>query len=129
MSGFIPVAKTVYSADQAEEEIEVEIEEVLTIKQIVIERYGHIPYMVDTLECESNFKQFSDSGGPFMSRTRDFGVGQINEKVWNDVAIRMGLDYKHNLDDNLAMIDLILKEQGIEAWVCYFIVTGLPSPY
>ena len=107
---------------------EVEVVE-LTIEEKVEERFGHIPYLVETLRCESNLKQFNSDGTPLRSPTNDIGIGQINEYTWDKRAEQLGLDYKHSVDDNLDMIDVVLKEQGIEAFVCYFLVTGQPNPY
>lgn len=69
--------------------------------------------------CESNLKQFSDNGEPLQSPTRDFGISQINEKTWDKKAQELGLDYKHSIDDNLAMAKYVYEVSGKTAWACY----------
>jgi hypothetical protein len=69
--------------------------------------------MIAIAKCESNLSQSA------ISPTRDFGVFQINEKVWDDTANRLGLDYKNSFEDNLEMAVLIHRVQGKSAWVCY----------
>lgn len=69
--------------------------------------------MLAVARCESGLKQSA------VSHTRDFGVMQINEAVWDGVANEMGLDYKSSIDDNIKMAQHIYEVQGISAWVCH----------
>jgi len=63
--------------------------------------------------CESNLNQSA------VSHTKDFGVFQINEAVWDNVAKDMGLDYKNSIDDNIKMAQHVYGVQNRQAWVCY----------
>jgi len=74
------------------------------------------PIMYEVARCESSLRQLHDDWTPIVSRTRDFGIFQINEKTWDSTARKLGLDYKHSLEDNLKMAKIILDQQGIEAW-------------
>lgn len=112
-----------------EAEVEpVEVKE-LTTEEKIEERFGHIPHMVETLRCESGLRQFDSVGNPLKSPTNDYGIGQINDYTWSGRASELGIDYKNNIEGNLDMIEVVLEEQGIEAWVCYFMVTGQHNPY
>lgn len=69
--------------------------------------------MLRVARCESGLNQHA------VSHTNDFGLMQINEASWDDVAKEMDLDYKNDIDDNLTMARHIYDVQGINAWVCY----------
>ncbi len=75
--------------------------------------------MVAVAKCESGLKQFNSKGEVIVSPTKDFGLMQINQLVWDDKAKELGLDYKNNLEDNLKMARHIYEVQGKTAWVCY----------
>ena len=81
--------------------------------------------MVAVLNCESGLRQFDSKGQTIVSHTRDFGIAQINEKTWDQVAVDKGLDYKNSLEDNIAMAKHILEVQGRNAWVCYRLITKI----
>lgn len=68
----------------------------------------------DVIECESGFNQNA------ISRTKDFGLFQINELTWNKKAAELGLNYKNNWQDNLKMGLWIYENAGgFKNWVCY----------
>lgn len=73
--------------------------------------------MYRIVKCESGFKQFNGKGKPLVSPTSDVGVMQINQVNWKD-AKRLGLDIFNSDDDNIAYGQVLLKKQGISAWVC-----------
>lgn len=87
----------------------------------------HLIYEV--LECESNFKSADEDGEPLESPTGDWGIGQINAYSWDEVAQKLGLDYKNDPEDNVEMIRVVLDTQGIEAYACYYIIMGIPIPW
>jgi hypothetical protein len=92
----------------------------ITPLEAVLSQYEwDIPTMTAVFHCESGLQQFRADGTPVMSHTRDFGVAQINEKVWDSTAIRLGLDYKYSLEDNIKMAWHVYKVQNLQAWVCY----------
>lgn len=78
--------------------------------------------MMEIFTCESGMKQFDSKGNVIMSHTRDFGIAQINEKVWDKKAKELGLDYKGSMIDNLQMAKYILDRTSPQAWVCNRIV-------
>lgn len=49
-------------------------------------------------------------------KSRDWGLGQINDKSWDSFANARGLDYKNVWQDNLIMVAYVFKLQGIGAW-------------
>lgn len=70
---------------------------------------------------ESSLLQWDKHGTPITSKTRDFGVCQVNEKVWDHVAKDMGLDYKYDVYDQMEMCRHIYDEAGGQwtPWVYY----------
>lgn len=87
--------------------------------RLIEETFPNDPRMVAVLKCESNHRQFDSNGSPLRSPTNDWGIAQINEKVWDAKAKEMGLDYKHSMEDNLKMARYVYDVQGIRAWMCF----------
>lgn len=54
--------------------------------------------------------------------SRDWGACQINDRTWDGVAKKLGLDYKHSIAHNYKMANWILKndKRGILNWVSYY---------
>ena len=93
---------------------------VYNVEDLIRQTFPENPdVMVRVASCESGLKQFTQSGQVVMSHTRDFGLMQINEKVWDVKAKELGLNYKNSLEDNLKMARHIYDVQGKKAWVCY----------
>ena len=67
--------------------------------------------MVRIAECESGFNQSAVN-----KKSNDFGIFQVNEATWDEVAKSMGLDYKSNWKSNILLAKYILEVQGISAW-------------
>lgn len=91
----------------------------IALKARVEAEFIETPEMSVVVRCESKYRQFDASGNPLESVTGDWGLTQINAKTWDARAKAEGLDYKHSVDDNIAMAKIVLKEQGITAWTCY----------
>lgn len=90
-----------------------------TAKEMVAFYFGSdADRMIDIFTCESGLRQFDSNGVVITSPTRDFGIAQINEKVWDKTANEMGLDYKGSIYDNLKLAKHIYEIQGKNAWVC-----------
>ena len=88
-----------------------------TIAEKIATTFPETPeLMLAIANCESGLNQEA------VSHTRDFGVMQVNERVWDETAQELDLDYKNNEDDNLEMARYIYEIQGLDAWVCYDIV-------
>ena len=92
----------------------------LTIEEKILAELP--PVFLEIAKCESQNRQFKEDGTGLKSPTADYGYFQINEKVWDKDAQRMGLDYKNSFDDNLAMAVHIYNIQGLDAWVCYKLI-------
>lgn len=74
--------------------------------------------MLDTIACESGFRQFDNDGRILRSKTDDVGITQINVDTWGLKAKELGLDIYTPLG-NVQMAKHILNIQGKKAWVCY----------
>lgn len=91
-----------------------------TAKEMVAFYFGDdAKRMEQIFTCESGLRQFDSEGVVITSPTRDFGIAQINEKVWDKTAKQMGLDYKGSMYDNLKMAKHIYDVSGKNAWVCH----------
>lgn len=81
--------------------------------------------------CESNWNphsepsQFDATGLPLENKnydgegnhwSSDWGACQLNDFYWDDDALRLGLDYKNDKNDNYRLALHILEVQGIGAW-------------
>lgn len=89
-----------------------------TIKEIVAYEFKDDPRMLDVIECESKFRQFTSNGNTLRSKTSDIGVMQINQIHWKR-AKTLGLDIWNSIDDNIKMGRIVYDEQGITAWTCF----------
>lgn len=108
---------------------EYEIHEVIvyrrprTIEDKIRRAFPEIPdLMVEIARCESGLRQFDDNGNYIASHTSDSGLLQINDFYWAEKAEELGLNYKWNVEDNIAMARHIFDVAGVESWVCYRIV-------
>ena len=103
------------------------VAKLLSADQIIIKRqieayFADVPEMVRIAGCESSFRQFEKDGGVVISPTGDYGLFQINKKVWHGRARELGLDYEKSTADNLRMARHIYEKQGLKAWTCSKIV-------
>lgn len=72
--------------------------------------------MIKIFSCESNFRQYDDSGNVLLSTTSDLGIAQINQ-VWWRKAEQMGYDLTKTVD-NIDMAFYVWNQQGFGAWSC-----------
>lgn len=115
--GFLINPQMAHNAELSVEEIEAQQP---TPYDLVVKHFGDsADVMWNVFHCESRHRQFDTDGTPLTSPTRDYGFSQVNEKVWNATAIKLGLDYKNSIEDNIAMAKHIYDVQGPKAWVCY----------
>jgi len=80
----------------------------------ILENFGDYKaykLMVSIANCESNFNQEAVN-----RKTMDWGLFQVNEKYWDETANSMGLNYKHDWQDNVLMARYIYQTQGISSW-------------
>lgn len=89
-----------------------------TLKTLVSEAFPSEPDMVAIAGCESGYRQLTASGTPLISPTDDVGVLQINIPTWGADAAARHLDIYHSAADNIAEAQIVLAEQGVEAWTC-----------
>lgn len=106
----------------------IECEKNLTIDQCRIRErirteFSEYPSFVETIRCESGFRQFKADGSVVRSHTDDVGVTQINVPHWGEKAKELGYDI-YTEDGNLLMAKHVLKVQGLRAWVCYNNLAG-----
>jgi hypothetical protein len=80
--------------------------------------FGSDPEMVQTIECESHFRQYDKTGKVLTGVTGDIGIMQIAPQYWLEESRRLGLDI-YTPEGNVAMAQIILEKQGKRAWVCY----------
>jgi hypothetical protein len=52
-------------------------------------------------------------------REESFGIFQVHARAWEHVAVELGLDYKNNVRDNIAMARYIYEQHGFAPWTCY----------
>lgn len=84
------------------------------IERAIRETFPEMPNtMLAVAKCESGLNQEAKS------HTNDFGLMQINEASWHQVALELNLDYKSSIEDNLKMARHIFEVQGVTAWVCF----------
>lgn len=75
---------------------------------------------LDVANCESQFvMQQSRLMQPY-GRERSFGIFQIHEPDWHQVAIELGLpNYQTDVEENIAMARHIYDQHGWQPWTCY----------
>ena len=81
----------------------------------ILENFGDYKtykLMVKIANCESGFNQEAVN-----KKTMDWGLFQINEKTWDEVAQTTSFaDYKTNWKSNVLLAKYIYEVQGISAW-------------
>ncbi len=102
-------------------------DEQIAYKRKIERLFKDEPIMAQIAYCESGYRQFDENGAPLKSRTNDYGIFQINSKIWDKKAKEIGLDYKGSPIDNIKMARYIYEHQGKKAWVCYGKVLTLNS--
>ena len=73
--------------------------------------YERFKKFTKIFQCESGWEQTAVN-----LKSNDFGLGQINEKIWDSTAKSMGLNYKDNWEDNILMSRYIQDVSGWSAW-------------
>ena len=70
-----------------------------------------------TIICESGGRQFNSKGKVLISPTKDKGILQINSKIHEKNALKMGHDI-NTLEGNLAYGWWLYQHGGLKHWVC-----------
>lgn len=82
--------------------------------------FSDIPVMAAIAECESRFRQFSDSGKPLDGGSGGMiGLYQINASVHAAYAKSLGMDID-STDGNLAYARKLYTEEGTDPWLDSF---------
>ncbi len=84
--------------------------------------------MINISQCESGFNHWDDGGSIVVNKnvdgSIDWGVMQVNDKVWGGKAEELGHDIQ-SLDGNLQMALYIRKEKGASEWACHQKIAGV----
>jgi hypothetical protein len=87
-----------------------------TVEVQVRDFFTDTPVMIDIARCESNFRQFTDSGSVLRGGGGEFvGVFQIYESVHAEAARALGFDIT-NVAGNMAYAKHLYYESGTTPW-------------
>lgn len=89
----------------------------IIVEQLVREYFKDIPVMIDIARCESNFRQFTDSGAPFRGGAGGgmIGVFQFYERVHHTTALSLGFDLA-TLEGNIGYARHLHSQSGVTPW-------------
>ncbi len=103
-----------YSA--AEEIADVAVKETpVQIKIMVQKTFADDPVMVTIAQCESGYRQYTDSGNIFRGSGRYVGIFQIDEYIHKDAGLALGFDI-YTAQGNVAYAQHIFKKEGTRPW-------------
>lgn len=106
------------SIPEINEVVEIEIVELRSPEQIVIDMFGENSLMYGIASCESSFHQFNQQDGTILRgkiNSQDIGIFQINEKYWLQQAIKLGYDI-YIPEGNVQMALWIYENYGTKDW-------------
>jgi hypothetical protein len=90
------------------------------VEQKVRSYFADIPVMIAIAKCESNFRQFADSGRVLYDATGAMvGVFQFNVSAHSAKALLLGYDLT-TLDGNLGYARYVYGKQGTDPWISSF---------
>lgn len=87
------------------------------IETKVREYFADVPVMIEIAQCESNFRQFTDSGKVFYGGAGGgmVGVFQFYESIHAGPAAQLGFDLD-TLDGNIGYAKHVYEKQGTAPW-------------
>jgi hypothetical protein len=93
------------------------IQDRAAVEKRVREYFADTPVMIDIARCESNFRQFTDSGKPFRGGAGGemLGVFQFYEKYHVAPAAALGFDLD-TLEGNIGYAKRVYEGQGTTPW-------------
>ncbi len=93
-------------------------EQVKTTEQIIAEHFTDTPILKKIAACESQSRQFDETGSVLRGRvnSQDVGVMQINEKYHLKEANKLGLDI-YTIEGNIDYAKHLYETQGVKPWV------------
>jgi hypothetical protein len=105
----VPVATTTATTTTVQDQVAVE--------KRVREYFADVPAMIQIARCESNFRQFADSGMPFRGGTGGgmIGVFQLYEKVHATAVRDLGFNLA-TLEGNIGYARHLYTESGTTPW-------------
>lgn len=88
-----------------------------TIESQVREFFVDIPVMIDIARCESNFRQFNDSGSVLRGGNggETIGIFQIFESIHTGAATGMGFDLR-TVEGNMGYAKYLYQQSGTSPW-------------
>ena len=83
----------------------------------VREYFADIPVMIEIARCESNFRQFTDSGSVLRGggSGQFIGIFQFAESIHSGTALALGYDLA-TVEGNLAYARHLYTQQGTSPW-------------
>lgn len=80
--------------------------------------FADIPVMIDIARCESEFRQFTDSGNVFYGGAGQgmVGIFQFYESIHQAGALALGFDLR-TVEGNLGYARHLYNTQGTEPWI------------
>lgn len=93
------------------------VQERVVVEKRVREYFADVPAMIAIARCESNFRQYTDSGLLFRGGMGGVMVGvfQFNEALHATRALNKGFDIQ-TLEGNLGYARLLYTESGTTPW-------------
>jgi hypothetical protein len=85
------------------------------IELAVREVFADAPMMISVAQCESKFRQYTDSGNVLKGSGLYIGVFQIDEKIHANFAKSMGMDI-FIAEGNLAYARYLYDKSGVTPW-------------
>lgn len=91
---------------------------VKTTEEIIAEHFTDTPILKKIAICESQNRQFDETGEVLRGRvnSQDVGVMQINEKYHLEAAEKLGLNI-YSLEGNVDYAKHLYATQGVKPWV------------
>jgi len=85
------------------------------VESRVREYFSDIPVMIEIARCESNFRQFTDSGNVLKTNAGMVGVFQLYEEVHETAAAALGFDID-TLEGNIGYAEHLYQSSGTTPW-------------
>jgi len=102
---------------QTSSEKTIYIKPIGVIKEKVREYYKEHPILAEISKCESNYRQWDETGKILRGKvnSKDIGVMQINTYYHADKAEKLGYDLE-TLEGNMAYAKWLYEKEGVQPW-------------
>lgn len=110
------ILTTAFAALEADAQLTMPVHNAAEVETKVREVFADAPEMVAMAQCESKFRQYTDSGAPLRggNNRQYIGVFQLSENFVAD-AHSKGLDI-YTVDGNIAYAKLLYNQRGAAPW-------------